>query len=290
MEIILNEKEYAEKVISSNKITSKPQTTLIILSKYYYSIGYRKKKIQELLTDFMSQNYDRYYCNKSQWDDTIDSISGKAGKHKLFESPGVSITKKEIKTIESIKNTQLEQIDFSLMCIAKLGNQRKENNNGWVNLDLKSVFELARVNAKRRERNFKINDLYAKNLIDFPKNITNTSIKVIGINENSDKELFVSDFRELGYEYLKYKGQNFVRCANCGILTRGNKKNTKKYCNTCAGYLKIGLKVVVCVDCGKEFKVDSRNMKKIRCDKCQHTRDKERKRDYWRKVHNTGKT
>ena len=268
MEIILNEKEYAEKVINSNKITSKPQTTLIILSKYYYSVGYRKKKIQELLTDFMAQNYDRYYCNKSQWDDTIDSISGKAGKHKLFESPGVSITKKEIKTIESIKNIQLEQIYFSLMCIAKLCDQRKENNNGWVNLDFKSVFELARVNAKRRERNFKINDLYVKKLIDFPKNITNTSIKVIGINENSHEELFISDFRELGYEYLKYKGQNFVRCANCGILTRGNKKSTKKYCNACAGYSKKETKLIVCVDCGKKIIVDSMANKKIRCDEC----------------------
>jgi len=269
MEIILNEKEYAEKVISSNRIMSKPQKTLIILSKYYYSIGYRKKKIQELLTNFMAQNYDRYCCNKSQWDDTIDNISGKAGKYKLFESSGVSITKKEMKTIESIKNTQLEQIYFSLMCIAKLGNQRKENNNGWVNLDLKSVFELARVNAKRRERNFKINDLYVKNLIDFPKNITNTSIKVISINENSNEELFISDFRELGYEYLKYKGQNFVRCENCGILTRGNKKNTKKYCSACSKYIKLNKKILTCVDCGKEFITDGIVKNKTRCKNCQ---------------------
>ena len=88
------------------------------------------------------------------------------------------------------------------------------------------------------------------------------------INDDSEEELFISDFRELGYEYLLYKGENLIRCADCGILTRGNKTGTKKYCKDCATYTPQGSKTVVCVDCGKEFEVDAKDNQTCRCKDC----------------------
>ena len=47
-----------------------------------------------------------------------------------------------------------------------------------------------------------------------------------------------------------------------------------KYCKNCGKYEKINTKNVVCCDCGDEFQIDARNMKKIRCNKCQLKIDK----------------
>ena len=40
-------------------------------------------------------------------------------------------------------------------------------------------------------------------------------------------------------------------------------------CEECSKYEKKGIVKRICVDCGCEFEVDSRNRKKIRCDCCQ---------------------
>lgn len=40
-------------------------------------------------------------------------------------------------------------------------------------------------------------------------------------------------------------------------------------CSNCRGYKKIGIKTIICCDCGKEFEVDSSSRSK-RCDKCSH--------------------
>lgn len=71
------------------------------------------------------------------------------------------------------------------------------------------------------------------------------------------------------------KGENFIRCAECGILTRGNKNGTKKYCKDCSTHTPQETKWVVCVDCGNEFEVDARVSNKSRCSICQERKIKE---------------
>lgn len=266
--IILNEKNYAEECLNHNVILDKPFFTLSIIAKYYYHcLGYRRKKIITLLTDFMCKNYPDYENNKLSWQTTIDKIAASAGKYKLFEIDGVKITKSELAKISEIHNKVLERLMFTMLCLAKLGNERNERNNGWVNTEVKDIFTLARISATIYDQDLKINQLYQLGLIEFPKRNDLLNIRVTFIDD-SDEELYISDFRELGYEYLKYKGENFFRCQECGILVRQNKNGTKKYCKDCASYTPQETKTITCVDCGIEFEVDSKNNKSCRCDEC----------------------
>ena len=272
MGIILDEKKYAENLLENGLEGGKVHNSLNILARYYYYIhGYRRKKISEMLEQFMLLNYDKYRYNTSWWDDVIDSTARKAGRKGLLSIEGIYITHKELEKISSIKNNVLERLAFTLLCLAKLGNAKSCKNNGWVNLGDKDIYKLARITCSVAERDYKLHDLLELGLIELPKRPPNMSVRVSFINDNSKNKLFISDFRELGYEYLKYKGQNFVRCANCGILVRGNKYNTKKYCSACSKYIKLNKKILICVDCGKEFITDNMANKKIRCDKCQET-------------------
>lgn len=267
--IVLNEKKYAIECLENGFVGKKPFFTLSIIAKYYYHcLGYKKSKIKNLLNEFMAKNYAGYHLDKMSWQDTIDSIVKKVNKYVLLEVDGVSITKSELQTISEIDNPIRERVMFTILCLAKFGLARNPNSNGWVNTDSKEIFKMARVSCKALERELYIGDLFDRGLLELPMRNDNTSIRVTFIDTESPEELFVSDFRELGYEYLKYKGENFIRCAECGILTRGNKNGTKRYCKDCAAYTPQETKTVVCVDCGKEFQVSSMANRTSRCQEC----------------------
>ena len=78
-------------------------------------------------------------------------------------------------------------------------------------------------------------------LIRFSKKIDNTNVRVEFI-EDGEVAVRVSDFRNLGYQYLKYHGEPYFECENCGLTVRQNNKKTgrrQKYCQSCAAEIKI---------------------------------------------------
>lgn len=276
--IVLNEREYAENCLQNGITNDNLYFTLSILARYYYHhLGYRKKRIAKLLLEFLGEHYPKYELNKYAWQTSVEKLAARAGKYPLFEIAGVNITKLELETIENIHNKVLERLAFTMLCLAKFGNAKSDKNDNWVNLDSKEIFKLARISCKAEERETKIGQLYQMGLLEFSRRNDNTNCQVTFVNDDSENILFISDSRELGYEYLAYKGDNFIRCADCGILTRGNKNGTKRYCKNCSGYTPQEMKTVVCVDCGKEFVVSSLNSKSNRCDECRNKHEKEMK-------------
>lgn len=267
--IILDEKQYAEERLEQRNIGENPYFTLSILSHYYYQcLGYRRKKIHDLLLDFLRDTYPKYIVNSMGWESTIDKLASKAGKKALCIISGISITQAELDTIANIKNKVLERLAFTMLCLAKYHNARSAANNSWVNTDSKDIFKMARISCTSIEREEKIGTLRRMGLLEFSQRIDNINCRVTFVNDDSEEILFIQDYRELGYEYLKYKGGNFIRCAECGILTRGNKYGNKKYCKNCAAYTPQGTKTIVCVDCGKEFEVQAKDNQSNRCSDC----------------------
>ena len=277
--IVLNEKKYAIECLENGFVGRKPFFTLSIIAKYYYyCLNYKKSKIEMLLNDFMFKNYSiGYQSDRLSWQDTIEKIVKKVNNYTLLELDGVKITKSELKTISGIGNPNKERVMFTILCLAKFGIARNPQSNGWVNTDSKEIFKMARVSCKAKERELYIGDLCDRGLLELPKRNDNVSLRVTFIDDG-EEELFISDFRELGYEYLKYNGENFIRCAECGILTRGNKNRTKRYCKDCAAYTPQKSKTIICVDCGKEIVISGNNKRTIRCDNCQIKADKENAR------------
>ncbi len=277
--IILNEKEYAENCLQNGLIDNKPLVTISILARYYYHCcGYRKKKITTLLLEFLSKHYPRYELNEFSWQTSVEKIAANAGAYPLHQINGIKITKSEMETITGIHNKVLERLMFTMLCLAKLSNVKNLNNNGWVNADAKDIFTYARIGCRADERDIKIGKLWQMKLLEFSKRNDNLNCRVTFINDDDDEVLFISDFRELGYEYLLYCGENFIRCNECGILTRSNKNGTKKYCKDCSTYTPQETKKVVCVDCGIEFEIAGNNKRTTRCSGCYGKYRRENKR------------
>ena len=276
--IVLNERVFAESCIENGLNGNKPFFVLFILSKYYcHQCGMDKKAIADELKKYLDNYYPRHEIDKYNWTDTIEKLAASAGKYPLLEISGVKITQSEMTVIERIHDKVLERLCFTMLCLAKLNNLKNPNNNGWVNTDSKEIFRLARISCSTTEREIRIGKLWKLGLVDFARRNDNLNCRITFVGDD-EEVLFISDFRELGYEYLLYKGQNFIRCAECGVLTRGNKAGTKKYCKDCASYTPQETKKIVCVDCGKDIFISGDNKRTIRCIDCQAVINREKKR------------
>lgn len=276
--IVWDEVKYAKEHLRDNDIGQSLYYTLTAIAKYYYWCeGFKKKQTVKLLFEFLSRSYPRYEMNEADWKVTVDKIADKAKRSKPYEISGVKVTKTEMQKIEAIHNRLLERLIFTMLCVAKLNNAKNEKNRGWVNLGSKEIFKCARISCGAEEREIKIGQLWQMGLLEFSKRNDNLNCRVTFIDDDSEEALFVDDFRELGYEYRKYKGEPFIRCAECNILTPADKAGNKKYCRNCSAYTPMNMKIITCIDCGTEFAVDARNNRTRRCPACYTTYRAQRK-------------
>ena len=281
--IILNEKEYANERLRKNDIGENAYTTINILAKYYYhEQKLKKNEIKELLYNFLESVYPRYATNQGEWADTIDNILKDLANTNLFQSDGVWITASELDEIGRLESELLQKLAFTILCIAKFKNQKKRNNNNWVSSDIKDIYDMACIKCSNKLKSKYVGDLIRLGYIRFASRIDNLNIQVLFLDDESNNELLIDDFRKLGNEYLYYRGGNFVRCADCGLLISNNKNKTRKYCDNCGTYTPMKTKILSCIDCGKAIIVSGSNKRTCRCPECQliynRERDRERKK------------
>ena len=256
MDIILNEVELAKDIIkraegepNPSLVGKKPSYTLSLLARYMKQVEKKKDEvIFEYLDSFMSKHANGY--NSVLWGNKIQSCIKRAKKNKLNQIDYIGITQNELDIIAQLKNEKQERLVFTMLCYAKYYNAINEMNNNWINVSLTDLFKSARVYTEKGVSNrLMINDIKDKfdvQVIDEKtkkvKNkkwmelallVSSTNIKLNFIDEESDKyAIEISDFRELGYEYLLYKGLNYGRCRECGILFKKSDKRTL-YCSSC---------------------------------------------------------
>ena len=229
----------------------------------------KRKAVCIELQNFLEVAYPKYSINKSYWTEVIEKTANKNAKEKLFESDGVWITESEWEKIQALGNKILGKLAFTLLCIAKINNQRRSSNNNWVNTDIKEIYKLANISCSVDLRAKRIGTLINSGLAEFAKRVDNLNLKVLFVDDEGKKKFIVNDFRDLGNEYLYRIGENYIRCAECGKLIKNNKNGTKKYCNSCASYIPQETKQVKCIDCGKIITIGATNNRTCRCDDCQ---------------------
>ena len=228
----MDEKSYAEKVIKEGLISKNPKDTLYILAKYFYSFNYKPHKVYQELNDFMASNYKNY--NPVKWDITLDYEVKRAKKKSLVMITGIPITKSELEVIQKVKSKQLQRLAFTLLCISKFNNMVNEKNHNWVNRETKEIFSLTHMQKSKNDQSLMMNDLKTLGLIRYSQIVDNTNVTVNFVDNESEVILLIDDCRELGYEYLKYLGEKFINCQDCGRLVKvNNKDNQTARCKEC---------------------------------------------------------
>lgn len=234
MSIVLNEYEWAERMINNHELGKKPIETLNRVAKYYLENKYSKREIRKMLDTFLTQ------CDPSaslvHWSDTLDKVAKNVGKFPLIRLDGVDITKNELEQIETLGGKQVRRLAFTLLCVAKYWDVVSESNNHWVNSPDKEIMQMANINTSIKRQSLMFAELREAGFIKFSKKIDNLNVQVLFM-EPGETALHIQDFRNIGYQYLKHYGAPYFKCVNCGITVKIQEPargRRQKYCPSCA--------------------------------------------------------
>lgn len=235
MSIILNEYDWAEQMIERHELGKKPIETLSRIAKYYIENKYSKPETRKRLEIFISQ------CDQSaspaQWSDVLDRVVRSANKYPLIKLDGIYIFDSELKKIESLQGRQIKRLAFTLLCVAKYWDAANEDNNHWVNTPDREIMQMANINTSIKRQSLMFAQLRECGFIRFSKKVDNLNVQVIVIDDDGSGGLYINDFRNLGYQYLKYCGEPYFQCVNCGLTVKLQdpcKGRRQKYCPSCA--------------------------------------------------------
>lgn len=239
MSIILNENKWAKQMIEDRSLGSKPYETLVRVAKYFVSNGMGKKEVRRSLEEYLLQ------CDPSasitKWSNVLNNAVSAAIKYPAIDISHIDISDKEIKTISSLKGKQLQRLAFTLLCLAKYWDIISISKNHWVNSKDSDIMQMANINTSIKRQSYLYHTLNELGLIQFSRKVDNTNVRVCFI-EDGETVLTVSDFRNVGYQYLKYLGEPYFNCINCGITTKFSapvKGKKQKYCKRCAAEIAV---------------------------------------------------
>lgn len=125
MSIVLNEYEWAERMINNHDLGKHPVETLNRVAKYYFANQYSKQEIRKMLDTFLIQ------CDPSAslpgWSDVLDKITKNVDKYRIIKMDGVDIyglvTDSDISAIEldtSLDYTEKEEAKSQLEHLAMM--------------------------------------------------------------------------------------------------------------------------------------------------------------------------
>lgn len=275
--MILNEEKFARDVLMGQRDDVKSIKQKIDLIARYNHHVLRKNNDDSYssIIKWLEKHHDIF--SEQGYSNIISDCIKKAAKKPFYYVESIKITKKEMDIIKEQSNLRHEKILFVLLCMAKVQRVAYGFDNGLITYNITELFKAARVSVPVDERENILHEFLKLGLIGLPfKNDTKCLFIKFVDEEEDDVELELSeqDCGELAYAYLKHTEQSKIaRCAKCGKLI----KKSQKFGDMCKGCQEcyVGMKTKWCVDCGKEFSVDSRNMTKCRCDECQHEHRKE---------------
>jgi hypothetical protein len=234
MSIVLDEHSWAEEVLRTHELGKKPFETLTRVARYYMDEGYTKKRTKKLLELFMFQ------CDPivsiPKWANAINGAIDTASRRDAVCIDGIGISSSELARIGSLETSQMKRLAFTLLCLSKYWDAVGKNDGHWVNTKDSEIMKMANIVTSIKRQSAMYSSLKERGMIGFSKKVDNTNVCVL-FGDSGPAEMLVTDFRNLGYQYLKHYGGPYFECQNCGITTKYNdsaKSRNQKYCRQCA--------------------------------------------------------
>lgn len=233
MTIVLHEREYAEHLLNANDLGNHPSEVLTRIAKLYFADGYSKSDTRKMLETYVLRCIPD--ANILLWQDLIDKNMRAAGRYPLVELDYVPVYRKELEICNNLEGIQMRRLMFTLICLARYGNMVSVSNNNWVNRQEKDILNLANLEVTVKRRSLMFNTLRDIGLIGFSRRVDNlnVNVKCLSIDALDELAVQVTDFRNLGYQYMRSTGTPSLECSVCGAVIP-RKNNRQLYCRECA--------------------------------------------------------
>jgi len=228
--IILDELAYAKTLLKTKNFGNYIKLRdLVLLAKYFYYSGMDTRETKKQLR-VLCKNVDK------DWNETTQGwklkVSIRESKKRRLRTPmPVPITKAELDKIKEIKNYVLEKILFIFLCYSKILKyntviikpRKKPILLGlfYANERAGNIFNVAKVDVRKKQRNEMIHLLFEKGYIDATRY---NGFLIKYVYEDSPTEFMVEDYENLVLYYQKYCGEQIIGCS-CGRLFL--KKNSR---------------------------------------------------------------
>lgn len=243
MSIVLKENDWAEKKIEECDLGKKSPETLRRVARYYLDGGFSKSQTLKKMSAFITQCTGEPPSIK--WEGTIDWALKAALKCPAIDIDCIEVTDAEMKKIDALDGKQIKRLAFTLVCLAKYWLIVNPNCEGWVKDNDNQIMQLANINTSLKRQGLMYWKLREAGMIQLSKMVDNTSIKVL-FAQKGTPVMKITDFRNLGYQYLMYHKEPYYECVNCGLTTKiahPDNNSKPKYCKECAS--KIQMKQIV---------------------------------------------
>lgn len=237
--IIINEYEYVKQILESKIIPKNVSNKRILLyiAKYYYTPEYSISEMTQLVFNKMAAfelNPEHYqeYKYVSYVKGICEKLKNNELSSKFRQVDSVNIYQSELDSINKAETIKEKKLLFTLYVLAKING----TCSGWVNNDIKDIFQLANVTATIKERAAMIYKLYKAGLIGQSQKIDNLSLKV-ELGQDDEEIIFVVEsFENIGNQYVAFSRNDYIMCKECGrlIKTKGKEGRPTLYCKNCS--------------------------------------------------------
>ena len=277
---MLNERTYAQSALASGELGKKPSEAVGRIMRMWHADGMSTPDIKNNILSFLSEHAPD--LSLPRWEPAIERQIKLLDKFQLIELDEIPITQREIDTILALGGRMHRRLAFTLLCLAKFRNTVNEKNNNWAGRNDKEAMQMANIRQSVVAQAALFRELRNAGLIKFALRVDNLNVQVLFIDTEGETAYSVTDMRNLGNQFHAIEGESFFNCQRCGICTKQNKAGSRKYCLSCEKLIPPDCKSINCVDCNLPHTVLIKDSKRTRCDKCQATRDLERKREWKR--------
>lgn len=234
MSIVLKENEWAEQMINDKDLGKKPSETMKRVARYYLDKGYSEREVRRKLDAFLIACDP--LASLPKWSNSLDYALSRAVKFEAINIDKITISKTEMDIVDSLDKVQTKRLAFVLLCLAKYWVAVNPELDGWVVNKDSEIMKLANVSTSAKRQSLMYFTLKELGLIQFSKKVDNTNVRV-NFMDDGEPILEITDFRNLGYQYLMYHGGPYFMCDNCGVVSKytvDNNKGSQKYCKDCS--------------------------------------------------------
>ena len=233
MAIILHERQYAEHLLESSDMGAHPSDALTRIAKLCVADGRSNTETRQILEQHVIKCIPD--ANLTMWQDLIARCIRSAKRYPLIDIDWVPVYRGEMQICAGLDGVQTRRLMFTLICLARYGNMINDQNNNWVNRQESEILRLANLEVSVMRRSLMLNGLREAGLVGFSRRVDNLNINVRCLSdEKTDVEILrVTDFRNLGYQFMRYAGAPSLECSMCGAVIP-KKNNRQLYCKDCA--------------------------------------------------------